>query len=200
MPPESSAAPGSEEVRENVTSSDGTTIAYWRSGTGPTLILAHGTGADHTRWRPALPSFNEHFSVCAVDRRGRGASGDSNSYSIEREYEDLAALIDSFDPPVNLLGHSYGGICALGASLLASNLDRMMLYEPPVHVSRIYPPGLIDRLEALIAEERREEALVAFCSEVLRMSPQELEAFRALAAWPARVAAAHTPSSRIAGK
>ena len=183
---------GYEEVRESVTSRDGTTIAYWRSGSGPPLILVHGTAADHTRWHPAVPTLQESFSVCAVDRRGRGGSGDTVPYAIEREYEDLVAVIESFDPPVYLLGHSYGGICALGAALLTSNLDRLVLYEPPVRASGSLPPGLTERLDVSIAEDRREEALVVFCSEVLRMTPPQIEAFSALPAWPARVAAAHT--------
>ncbi|MGH2754655.1 MAG: alpha/beta fold hydrolase [Actinomycetota bacterium] len=186
------AGTGQDEIRETVTSPDGTTIAYRRSGTGPPLILVHGTAADHTRWRPVVPILREQFSVCVLDRRGRGGSGDTEPYAIEREYEDIVAVIGTFGSPVSVLGHSYGGICALGASLLASNLDRMVLYEPPVRSSGTLPPGLVDRLEASLAAGRPEEALVAFCTEVLRMTPAQLESFRALAAWPARVAAAHT--------
>ena len=55
--------------KETVTSKDGTTIAYWRSGHGPPLVLVHGTTADHSRWAPVLQEFEKHFSVCAVDRR-----------------------------------------------------------------------------------------------------------------------------------
>jgi pimeloyl-ACP methyl ester carboxylesterase len=183
---------GNEEIWASVTSEDGTTISYVRSGAGPALVLVHGTTADHTRWRPVLDAFSEHFLVCAIDRRGRGGSGDSEAYAIEREFEDLAAVIDTLGSPVYLLGHSYGGICALGASLLTSNLARLVLYEPPIHSSGTVPQELIDRLEGLVAEDRREDALVAFCTEVLHMSPAELESFRALPAWPARVAAAHT--------
>jgi pimeloyl-ACP methyl ester carboxylesterase len=61
--------------QERVISDDGTPIAYWRSGVGPPLVLVHGTAADHSRWTPVLPAFVQHFSVCTVDRRGRGGRG-----------------------------------------------------------------------------------------------------------------------------
>ncbi len=72
--PSSSKHIGKENVmsQESVTSVDGTPIAYWRSGEGPPLVLVHGTAADHRRWRPVLPTFEQRFAVCAVDRRGRG--------------------------------------------------------------------------------------------------------------------------------
>jgi pimeloyl-ACP methyl ester carboxylesterase len=175
-----------------VTSKDGTQIACWLSGGGPPLVLVHGTSADHVRWQPVLPAFQEHFTVCAVDRRGRGGSGDSDSYSIEREFEDVATVVDSFDETVNLLGHSYGGLCALEASLLTKNLRRLVLYEPPAVPAGVYPPGFIERLEALIDRGKREEALVAFMTEVVKLREPEVELMRALPAWEGRIAAAHT--------
>ena len=92
--------------QQTVTSLDGTPIAYWRSGEGPPLVLIHGTSTDHSRWRLVLPALEEHFTVYTVDRRGRGDSGDSEDYSIEQEFEDVAAVVDSVREPVNLLGHS----------------------------------------------------------------------------------------------
>ena len=76
-------------VLEHATSSDGTTLGVWRSGTGPALVLVHGSTADHLRWARVTPAFSEHFSVYAMDRRGRGASGDSATYSIEQEGRDV---------------------------------------------------------------------------------------------------------------
>src|SRR3712207_2617173 len=101
--------------QETVTSVDGTPIAYWSSGEGSPLVLVHGTAADHARWRPVLPAFEERFTVYAIDRRGRGGSGDSDDYAIEREFGDVAAVVDSLGEPVTLLGHSYGALCALEA-------------------------------------------------------------------------------------
>src|SRR3712207_6140160 len=83
-----------------VASKDGTPIAFLRSGEGPPLVLLHGTTADHSRWAPVLPAFEEHFTVYAVDRRGRGGSGDSEAYALDREFEDIAAVVDSLEEPV----------------------------------------------------------------------------------------------------
>ena len=97
-------------------------IAYRRSGEGPPLVLVHGTAADHSRWRPVLPALEERFTVHAIDRRGRGGSGDSDGYAVEREFEDIAAMVDSLGESVNVLGHSYGGLLALEAALLTRNV------------------------------------------------------------------------------
>ena len=127
---------------EYVTSKDGISIAYERRGKGQPLVLIHGTAADHTRWEPVLPGLEKQFTVYAVDRRGRGQSGDGDSYAIELEYEDVAAVVDSVPGPVDLLGHSYGAICSLEASLKTSNLRKLVLYEPPIptDVKKKSPP------------------------------------------------------------
>src|SRR3712207_1060459 len=137
---------------ESVTSKDGTPIAYRRSGQGPPLVLVHGTAADHNRWAPVLPAFEERFAVFAVDRRGRGGSGDSDDYAIEREFEDVAAVADSLGEPTVLLAHSYGALCALEAALLTRNIRKLVLYDPGIEVAgqEIYPPEVIERLEALL--------------------------------------------------
>jgi pimeloyl-ACP methyl ester carboxylesterase len=104
---------------ETVTSRDGTPIAYERGGEGPPLVLVHGTTSDHLTWEPVLPELQKHFTVYAIDRRGRGESGNGGGagYDIEREFEDVVAVIDSIDGPADLFGHSYGAICALEAAL-----------------------------------------------------------------------------------
>ena len=113
-----------------VTTESGTPLAYWRSGKGPPLVLVHGTAADHSRWRPVLPALEERFTVYAIDRRGRGGSGDSDDYAVEREFEDVAAVVDSLGEPVNLLGHSYGGLVALEAALLTRNVRKTRAVRP----------------------------------------------------------------------
>ena len=79
---------------EKAVSEDGTSIAAWRSGEGPPLVLVHGAAADHSRWSPVLPALEAHFTVVAIDRRGRGQSGDGDEYAIEREYEEVAAVVE----------------------------------------------------------------------------------------------------------
>ena len=85
--------PTHTEIKASVASRDDTEIAYWTSGDGPLIVLAHGTPADHTRWRPLLPYLERQITVHAIDRRGRGASGDAPNYSLQREYEDVAAVV-----------------------------------------------------------------------------------------------------------
>ena len=80
--------------QRSVTSPDGTPIAVFSSGDGPPLLLVHGATADHTTWRSLGPVLEPRFRLLAIDRRGRGASGDGPAYSIEKEYEDLATVAD----------------------------------------------------------------------------------------------------------
>src|SRR3712207_346721 len=115
-----------------VTSSDGTRISYRRDGEGPPLVLVHGTAADHGRWRPVLPALEGRYTVYAVDRRGRGGSGDAEGYALEREVEDVASVVDAIGEPVNLLGHAYGALASLEAALLTPNVHKLVLYEPPI--------------------------------------------------------------------
>ncbi len=83
------------EALEQVVSADGTSIAIWRSGSGPPLVLVHGTAADHGRWAPVLPALEARFTVLAIDRRGRGGSGDADDYALQREYEDVVAAVEA---------------------------------------------------------------------------------------------------------
>jgi pimeloyl-ACP methyl ester carboxylesterase len=178
---------------EKITSTDGTQIAYRRSGSGSPLVLVHGTGGSAARWAPIVPALAKHFNVCVVDRRGRGESGDSDTYAIEREYEDIAAVVDAMDEPANLLAHSFGGILALEAALLTRNLRKLILYEGvPIPGAPMFPEGISDRLQALLDADDREGVLTVFMREVVRLSPDELVQFKSSPAWPTRVAAAHT--------
>jgi pimeloyl-ACP methyl ester carboxylesterase len=177
-----------------VVSPDGTQIAYWRRGSGPWLVLVHGTSANHTRWASISPRFEEHFAVAAVDRRGRGASGDGAEYAIAREFEDIAAVVNALEAPILLFGHSYGAMCALEAALQTDRLAGLILYEPPqvVDDETLYAPGQLDRLEALLAAGDRDGMVSAFFTEVVGVPPQQMEIVRSSPAWPGRVAAAHT--------
>jgi len=180
--------------QETVTSLDGTPIAYWRSGEGPPLVLVHGTTADHSRWTPVMSAFERRFTVCAIDRRGRGGSGDPDDYAIEREFEDVAAVVDSLGEPAFLLGHSYGALCALEAALLTRNVRKLVLYEPPMDVTGegITPPGIVERLEALLEASDRDGVVATMLHEAAGVPPEVVGYMRTLPVWQARVAAAHT--------
>jgi pimeloyl-ACP methyl ester carboxylesterase len=184
---------------EQTRSKDGTGIGFWRSGSGDPLLLVHGTTADHSRWSSISPRLEQHFTVYAMDRRGRGGSGDSPNYAVVREAEDVAAVVDTIGKPVFLLGHSYGGVCSLEASLLTDKIRRLILYEPPIPTGLPqYPPGVPERLQTLIDDHRLEAALEVFFREVVRMPEHELEAFRQLPVWKVRVQLAPTIPREIA--
>jgi pimeloyl-ACP methyl ester carboxylesterase len=180
----------------NILSTDSTPLGCEVAGSGQPLVLVHGTGGSATRWKPVMPQLAERFKVYAMDRRGRGESGDGPDYSLAREVADVAAVVDSIGEPVYLLGHSFGGLCSLEAGLLTPNLKKLILYEPPIPVTGVSAPSLdtnlIERLEALVAQDDRAGVLLTFVEEVLRMGPEAREAYKASPAWPGRLAAAHT--------
>jgi pimeloyl-ACP methyl ester carboxylesterase len=181
-----------------VTSADGTPIAYERTGSGPPLVLVHGTAGDHTRWElnDVRAALAEHHTVYAMDRRGRGGSGDAPEYELVREFEDVAAVIESIDEPANLLGHSHGAICALEAALLTDDLRTLVLYEPPVPWEIVGPElfseETVSEMEALLEAGEDEEALVVFMRDLLELPTEQVDELRSDPSWQARVDAAHT--------
>lgn len=198
-------------AQRSVISRDGTPIAVFSSGEGPPLVLVHGATADHTTWRTVGPVLERRFRLHAIDRRGRGASGDGPDYSIEREYEDVAAVADAAateaGAPVDVVGHSYGGRCALGAALLAPSIGRLVVYEgapsPPGADGRnrgYRPTGVERRIAELIDAGDRDAALETFMREIVRMPPADLVAFRANPIWPVRAAAVGTTLRELEGE
>jgi pimeloyl-ACP methyl ester carboxylesterase len=178
---------------KTVTSGDGTLIAYEQGGRGPHLVLVHGTSGNSLRWESVRPRLEEHFTVTRMDRRGCGRSGDSTEYAIEREFEDVASVVNALDAPVLLFGHSYGAICALEAATRTDKLAGLVLYEPPVMEGEsLTSPELLERLEVLLAAGDREGVIRTFLAEVPRVSPNEIEMLASTPAWPGRIAAAHT--------
>lgn len=178
---------------ESVTSPDGVTIAYTRSGKGPPLVLVHGTAEDQARWTPILRPLTEHFTVYAIDRRGRNGSGDAEAYALQDEAADLVAVVDSISEPAHVLSHSYGALCLMEAALRSDHLGKLILYEPPMPLKGdFYAPGSIDGLEAMLRQGDRVGVITTFLRDFLHLSPLELELVTYLPFWPGRVAAAHT--------
>jgi pimeloyl-ACP methyl ester carboxylesterase len=178
---------------ETVASRDGTPIAFERGGEGPPLVLVHGTTSDHLTWELVLPDLQKLFTVYAIDRRGHGESGDG--YDIEREFEDVVAVIDSIGGTVGLLGHSYGAICALEAALRSDQVRRLILYEGTFPVPKgieLYPPEAFDSVRSSLKAGDREAALTTFYRDIALISPGEIEMLRSLPVWQARVALAPT--------
>jgi pimeloyl-ACP methyl ester carboxylesterase len=135
---------------EYATSADGTTIGYHRSGAGPPLLLVHGTSGAKSDWGFTTPQLEPHFTVLAMDRRGRGRSPDVQPYAVEREFEDVVAVVEAQNEPAHVVGVSGGAICALGAARRSDRIRSLVLYEPPIGLLE-HPglPDLVERTEAL---------------------------------------------------
>lgn len=169
-----------------VTSKDGTPIAVECAGAGPTLLIVHGGTGDRTRWKPLFPLFASRFTVCAMDRRGHGESGDAPEYRLQKEFEDVVAVVNSRPGPAFVMGHSYGGVCALEAAFLTRKISRLVLYEPPLQ--DLDHTAVAARMETMIRAGDREQALIAFLREIVMISPSEIAAMKARPSWPGRVA------------
>jgi pimeloyl-ACP methyl ester carboxylesterase len=193
-----------------IRSPDGTPIAVFASGppAGPPLVLVHGTTADHTTWRASAPVLARAHRVHAIDRRGRGASGDGPApYRIDAELADLAAVADAIaaehSRPVDVVGHSYGGRIGLGAALLTASIRRVVSYEgaPSPPAGQGYGrPGTLERIAALVEAGERDLALEAFFRDIVGMPESDLARYRTDPVWPVRAAAVETSLREIEGE
>ena len=179
----------------HVISRDGTRIGFRRSGEGPPLVLLHGATGGHWSFRYILPSLADRFTLYAVDRRGRGESGDAAAYAIEREVEDVTAVVESLDEPANVFGHSYGATVALGAALVTPGIRKLVLYEGSPGIS-VVPDEHLDRMEELVERGEPGEALV-YALGLFGLTPEEVEQLREAPTWPVRVSAAHTVAREV---
>jgi pimeloyl-ACP methyl ester carboxylesterase len=163
---------------EYVASADGTRIAYRVSGRGDPVLLVHGSATSGADWLFVLPLLRDRFTVVTIDRRGRGMSGDEPDYAMEREADDVLAVLDAVDAEL-LVGHSYGALCSILAAERTERLRRLVLYEPPIGVEGERLPGL----DELVARGDHEAALEAFLRGAGAPDGQ-FDAIRASAAWP----------------
>ena len=169
-----------------IRSKDDTMISYDCEGEGPTLLIVHGGTGDRTRWTPLFPLFASQFTVCAMDRRGHGESEPGANYSLQKEFEDVLAVVNSRPGPVFVLGHSIGGVFALQAALLTNKISKLVLYEPPLQDGD--HTAVADQMEKMIQSGKREQALETFLKEIVQVSPKEIEMMKARPTWPNRVA------------
>jgi pimeloyl-ACP methyl ester carboxylesterase len=151
----------------SVRSTDGTSIAYDRVGSGSPLIIVGGAFS-YRRWKGFLQLaelLSDRFTVIGYDRRGRGDSGDARQYAVEREIEDLAAVIEAAGGRADVFGMSSGGVLALRAAAAGVPVDRLVLYQPPFIVDQeghVPPPDFADHLSRLVREGRRSAAASYF--------------------------------------
>lgn len=180
--------------RFDVRSSDGTRLAVWVEGDGPPLVLVHGSIQDHTVSEALVRELKGDVTTFSMDRRGFGASGDRPEYAIERDFEDVAAVVDTVAArtgvPVALWGHSYGANCAMGGAVRTRNLGHLVLYEPSFGLR--YPDGWVDEVEQAVAAGDLETAIVRVLRDVLEIPDEQIESMRSGPEWSARVATAPT--------
>jgi pimeloyl-ACP methyl ester carboxylesterase len=204
------------KTMERVASTDGVPITYYRDGTGPPLILVHGLGRDHRSWSHLVPIFAPHFTVYAVDRRGRGKSGIGPCYSFTQEADDLLAILDRIGAPAHLLGSSLGAICAMEAALRTDQIRSLILYEPPIRLTGSGPAAPAwdrrsrdarDRMDVIAALHSGEipsdstpvpEGWVERVA-VARTYPRELRALYRYIFDPDRFRALHIPTLLLLG-
>lgn len=168
---------------ECFTTPSGVTVAYDRYGSGPPLLLVHGGFSDHkTNWQEVKTLVEDHFTVYAMARRGRGASSATQGHSVRDEAGDVAAFLDHIGEPAFLLGHSYGALCALEATALApASVRKLVLYEPPY--PDILSTSVLATLEALGAREDWDGLVRTFMLDVLQVPQDEVAEIEASPFW-----------------
>lgn len=166
-----------------VTAPDGTFLGYQATGDGEPLVLVHGASSDARQWARLVPLVAQRFTVMAMDRRGRGASGPVGPHhSLEVEYGDVAAVACSVATPVHLFGHSSGARYALHAAARIANLASLMLYDPPD--SEYLPDRLLAGLADLEASGDREGILRTFFVDAVGMDDRDFAALKERPIWP----------------
>jgi hypothetical protein len=180
---------------ETVTSKDGTTLAYERLGTGPAVVLVCGGSVDRMSNAPLAEQLAPHFTVYNFDRRGRGDSGDTAPYAIEREYEDIAAMLEAAGGAALLYGSSSGAALALAATASGLPVTKLALWEPPfiLEGGRDRPPANTAQIYTDFVESgRRDAAVEYFMGTVVGLPPEFIGFARSQPWWPAQEAIAHT--------
>ncbi len=178
-----------------VISKDGTAIAFDRSGKGPAVILVTGALTTRADWAPLAACLAPHFSVFAYDRRGRGESGDTAPYAVEREVEDLDALLTEAGGSAFVFGHSSGAALALEAAVqLGEKVTKLAMYEAPYNdesEAKLAWRAYIQQLTEALAADRRGDAVALFMQYV-GMPAEQIKAMRQAPTWPQLEAIAPT--------
>jgi pimeloyl-ACP methyl ester carboxylesterase len=173
-----------------VISKDGSRIDFDQSGEGPAIILVVGAFNDRATGAPLAQALTQHFTVFNYDRRGRGNSGDAPSYAIEREIEDIDALIAHAGGAAYVFGYSSGAILALRAAAQGLAIPRLAFYEPPPTGARA--GELVPQLAELIADSRRGDAVELFQTEAVGIPAAVVAQMRNAPFRPALEKIAHT--------
>jgi pimeloyl-ACP methyl ester carboxylesterase len=178
-----------------VVSADGTVIAFDRFGEGPPVIMAAGAFNTRATTEPLARALQEQFSVLNYDRRGRGDSGDTAPYAVDREVEDLGALITAAGGSAAVFGYSSGAILVLKAAAAGLPITHLVLYEPPFRPDDNYPPppaDLAEQVAKLVAAGRRGDAVELYQTKAIGIPEDVVVQMRHAPFRPGLEAIAHT--------
>ncbi len=186
----------------HVTSADGTDVGCHVFGEGPPLLMVHGVAIDHSCFDRARPALSEQFTLYVMDRRGRGISGDNEDWSLYREFEDVQAMIEGIAAetggPINLFGHSLGGLCTVEAAsrIKTDSIRRYFAYDPAIPKPPRSPAliAIADKLAQILKETGdREKMIETHLLEWTKISPEVLARQKAdKDRWSRRLGWAHT--------
>ncbi len=167
-----------------VYSADGTRIGYNQLGHGPAVVFVHGSVSTHTDWMPVARLLSHRFTCLVMDRRGRGHSGAGHApYSLDRECEDIAAVLGAASPDASLVAHSYGAICSLEYALRVP-VHRLAIYEPPLNVGGPIAGEYLAPYAEAIARGDLDAALDLGLAHFPRMAEADIRQLRESRAWP----------------
>ncbi|MFJ6785189.1 alpha/beta fold hydrolase [Streptomyces yangpuensis] len=181
---------------DKVFSADGTAIAFEQQGAGPVVVLVGGAFMARGDSAELAGLLTEHFTVITYDRRGRGDSGDNPAYEVQREIEDLYALIEGpGGGSAMVFGMSSGAVLALEATARGNAVSRLALYEPPFVTDDSRPPlpaDYVEHLTELVAREAYGDAAAYFMTAAVGLPAEVVAAMRQAPFWAGMEAAART--------
>lgn len=171
-----------QSIEGNANSADGTLVGYLKIGTGPSLVVVHGSLGTGDEWLPVALELAQYFTCYLLDRRGRGRSGDSIAYSLDKEIEDIKAVLDVAGPDAFLLGHSYGAICAIETANKYP-VAKLVLYEPPLPITGTVVGPAFEDFKQAIATNQLENALIIMLTRLVNISDDQLKGLQQSPFW-----------------
>jgi pimeloyl-ACP methyl ester carboxylesterase len=179
---------------QTVASRDGTKLVVDVSGSGPAIVLVSGGSVDRGSNAGLAAALESDFTVYNYDRRGRGDSGDTLPYAVEREIEDIEAVIAAAGGKAHLYGSSSGAGLAFEAAAAGASVDKLVLWEPPYNLDPAGrpPADSVEQLDRMVAEGRRGDAAEFFMVQMVRLPAEFVGFARTQPWWPAQEAIAHT--------
>jgi len=176
--------------RFRVPSSDGVEISVQKAGSGPALLLVHGSLLNGAlAWGAVLPKLAERFTVYAMDRRGRAPSGDAKKYSVATEADDIASVIEKIGGEriggrVTILAHSYGAFATLEGLDRLKTVSHLILYEPPVILKPLDSDVVADRMDQALLANDLEGLVTTFLRDQIQAPPERIVKMRSSPIWP----------------